>query len=279
MDFGSFIAAFGTGYKSLIDSDTNKPLTKPLFCRELLCNIAKDENTVLYIAGIPDGKHARGETTFQAFYRNKKRRSLHPIAAPIIESNSINKKKFNSFLEMYTQYFSKDKLFYNFKKELPNVSSLTLFDDITNEFVSILTKAAAEPDNRSKAPLSPDKSDSSDYSNKSVVTQIDTMLTKLIRTGRSMAEFKGTSLSDKVLYSKLKNSLHKEFEQFTLLSESLPNCNETADSPIVDEIVSLITSLEETDFILKTADYMIESMKNYHIHRLCALITQLQQNQ
>ncbi len=149
----------------------------------------------------------------------------------------------------------------------------------SKKLVPILEKAAAEPDNRSKASLPPDKYDTSDYSNNSVAARINAMLTKLIRTGRSIAEFKGTSLSDKVFYSKLKNALRQEFEQFTLLSESLPNCNETADSPIVDEIVCLITSLEETDFILTTADYMIESMKNYHIHRLCALITQLQQNQ
>lgn len=123
MDFGSFIAAFGTGYRSLVDSDTNKALTKQAFCRMLLCNITNDENIVLYIDGIADGKHARGETTFQAFYRNKERRSLHPIAEPIINNNGIDKKKFHSFLEVYTQYFNKDKLFYNFKKELPNVSS------------------------------------------------------------------------------------------------------------------------------------------------------------
>lgn len=123
MDFGSFIVAFGSGYNRLIDPATNKALIKPLFCRKLLCNITNDENIVLYIDGIADGKHARGETTFQAFYRNKERRSLHPIAEPIINNNGIDKKKFHSFLEVYTQYFNKDKLFYNFKKELPNVSS------------------------------------------------------------------------------------------------------------------------------------------------------------
>lgn len=279
MDFGSFIAAFGAGYKNLDDSDTNKALTKQAFCRMLLCNITNDENKVLYINGIAEAKYARGDSAYQAFYRKNDRRSLHPIAEPIINNNSIDKKKFRSFLEMYTLYFSKDELLNNFKEMIPAVSSSTLFEDITNEFVSILIKAAAEIDNRLKEPISPDKSDISDYSNNSVVAKINAMLTKLIRTGRSIAEFKGTSLSDKVFYLKLKNSLHQEFEQFTLLSESLPNCNETADSPIVDEIVSLITSLEETDFILKTADYMIESMKNYHIHRLSTLITQLQQDQ
>ncbi len=279
MDFGSFIAAFGAGYRKLIDPDTNKALSKPLFCRYLLCSITTDTNIVIYIDGIQDKKHERSESAFQAFYRNNDRRSLHPIAEIIFNRKSLDTSEFMFFLEEYCNNYPKEKLLKDFERYIPSTSYSTLFKDITESFVSILEKAAAEPDNRSKASLPPDKYDTSDYSNNSVAARINAMLTKLIRTGRSIAEFKGTSLSDKVLYSKLKNSLHKEFEQFTLLSESLPNCNETADSPIVDEIVSLITSLEETDFILKTADYMIESMKNYHIHRLCALITQLQQNQ
>lgn len=278
MDFGIFIAAFGTGYRSLVDSDTNKALTKQAFCRMLLCNITNDENKVLYINGIAEAKYARGDSAYQAFYRKNDRRSLHPIAEPIINNNSIDKKKFHSFLEVYTQYFSKDELLNNFKKMIPAVSFSTLFDDITNEFVSILIKAAAKIDNRLKEPISPDKSDISDYSNNSVVAKMNILLTKLIRIGRRIAEFKGTSIKEKALFLKLKNSLHQEFEQFTLLSESLSNCNETADSPIEDEIVSLISSLEEADFILTTDEYIIESVKNFHMHRLSSLLQQLQED-
>ncbi len=47
MNFGEFIAAFGTGYRKLLDDRTNKVLTKSDFCKYLLCRISKDEIVVL----------------------------------------------------------------------------------------------------------------------------------------------------------------------------------------------------------------------------------------
>ena len=64
-----------------------------------------------------------------------------------------------------------------------------------------------------------------------------------------------------------------------MLSDSLSRINETAHSPIMDDIVDSIMSLEENDFILTTDEYIVESSKNYHIHRLSAFISQLQQDQ
>ena len=276
MDFGKFIKAFGTGYNKIDDPERNKTLNKPYFCRELLCRITKNEVVVKYIDGVEDKKHERSESAFNSFYRNFDRRSLHPIAEPILNSNDIDKKKFKHFLEMYTQHYSKDKLLNNFKKELPDVSYSTLFDDITNELVLILTKAAAEPDKRLKATVSTNKSASLENNNESVEAKMNAMLNKLIKKGRRIAEFKVNGIEDRATYSALKNSLHKDFEQLTILSESLSEDNETADSSIVDEIVDLITILEETDFILTANEYIIESMKNYRIHRLSDLIAQLQ---
>lgn len=278
MDFGSFIAAFGTGYKSLIEPDTNKALNKPLFCRELLCNITNTENIVLYIDGIADKKHERSESAFQALYRNNDRRSLHPIAESIFNSKSLDTSKFMLFLEEYCEGFDKEKLLKNFKRYLPSTSHLTLLEDITNELVSILEKAAAEPDNRLKEPVSTDKPASHNCNNDSVEAQMNSLLKELIITGRKIAEFKKTGTGDYIKYRRLRTKLHDDFEQLISLSESLPDAHEAEDSPIVEEILDSASRLEESNFILKTNEYMIESVKNYNIHRLSALIAQLQQD-
>lgn len=275
MDFGEFIAAFGTGYRKLPDTENNKAITKPTFCRELLCSITKDTNIVLYIDGIQDMKHKRSEPAFQAFYRNGERRSLHPIAEKIINSNSLDTSKFIHLLEKYCKEYDKEILLTNFKKYLPSVSSDTLFDGITNEFVRILEEAATEQDKRRKEPIHNKPDSHNDEINDSIEAKIEELLQSMIRKGRKIAEFKRTGVADMVRYSRLKNSLHKDFEQLTLLSDSLTKFNETDYSPIVEDIIDSIISLDESCFILRTEEYMIESFKNFHIHRLSKLLKQL----
>lgn len=277
MDFGEFITAFGTGYSKQIDYRTNKRLTKPDFCKDLLCSITKEENLVLYIDGIEDGAHKRGESAFQAFYRNTDRRSLHPIAENIINGNNLDTSKFKKFLEKYVENYAKEKLLTNFKVCLPSASSDTLFDDIINEFVRILKEAAAKPDNRRKEPLSSDIQNCDDDNCNSIEAKLEELLQALIKTGRKIAEFKKTGVSDTVRYLKLKNSLHRDFEQLTLLSDSLSKSNEADYFPIVEDIFDSVMSLEENDFILTADEFIIESMKNYHIHRLSKLLSQSQE--
>lgn len=111
-----------------------------------------------------------------------------------------------------------------------------------------------------------------------LLSKLDSTLINLIEIGRKIAEFKNTGVADNVRYAKLKDLLHSNFEQLITLSNSLSKFNEAEDSPIVEDIVDSVMSLEENNFILTTSEYMIESINNYHIHRLSSLLSQLKQN-
>ncbi len=278
MDFGEFIAVFGCGYSRLIDHKSNKRLTKPYFCRYLLCCITKDENSVFYIDGIEDKTHERGESAFQAFYRNTDRRSLHPIAVDIVNDNKADTSKFKLFLKEYCKEYGKEKLLTNFKEYYPYTDSDALFDDITNEFVRILKEAAAMPDNRRKEPQSNSTRNCDNENSDSVEGEIEKSLQALIKTGRKIAEFRKVVFADEARYNKLKNSLHKDFEQLSSLSDLLSESNEIAYSPIVEDVIDSLMSLEENSFIQTTDEFTVESVKNYHIHRLIRLLSQLQDN-
>lgn len=276
MDFGEFIGAFGTGYATLIVYGTKCRLTKPYFCKYLLCSITEDETVVMYIDGIEDEAHKRGESAFQAFYRNKNRRSLHPIAERIIDKNSIDTDKFYYFLESYCENYSEEKLLTNFKKYLPSTSSSTLFEDITNEFVRILKEEAAKPDKRRKEPVSLNNADSVTESDDSLEAKMETLLTALIETGREIAELKQTGVGDDVRRSRLIETLNNDFEQLLALSNQLSR-NINGEKPSVySEIRTSVQSLTAENFILSKPDFMIESLNNHHIHRLIELLSKLQ---
>ena len=272
MDFGEFIAAFGSGYSKLIDCKTNKGLNKQLFCRYLLCSITNKENLVLYKNGIEDKKHELSEAAYQSFYRNGDRRSLHPIAESIINSNSLDTSKFMSFLKEYCKDYSKEKLLTNFKRYLPSASSSTLFDDITDELVKILKREAAISDKRRKEPKSANKADFANESDDSLETQMDRLLEELISTGREIAEFEPTGVCDDVRSSKLRETLKNDFKQWLALSKQLPQNKNGESSSIYSDIRASVQSLTAENFILSTDQFMIESVQNYHIHRLCELL-------
>lgn len=154
MDFGEFIAAFGNGYRFLKDEESKQALGKELFCRVLLCSISANEPSVKYINGIEDKKHQRDKSAFQAYYRNTNRRSLHPIADAIVNRGQLDEAKFRCFLENYTNYYNKEQLLIKFQKYIPAATIETLFDDITEVFLKILSEAASKPDRRRKKPIS-----------------------------------------------------------------------------------------------------------------------------
>ena len=179
------------------------------------------------------------------------------------------------------------EMFYNtteigkFQESLNNVE--TQFTP--NKFVSILAKAAAEPDNRLigpdnriTEPVSTDQPASHNSNNYSVGAMMSSLLKELIVTGRRIAEFKKIGIDDEVNYKRLRTKLHTDFELLISLSEVLVDSHKAEDSLIVEEILDSATRLEESSFILKTDEFMIESVKNYHIHRLSTLIAQLLQD-
>ena len=267
MNFGEFINAFGTGYKNLIVG-----LTKPYFCRHLLCNITKDETVVVYIDGIKDKAHERGESAFQAFYRNKDRRSLHPIAESILNSNSLDASKFILFLEDYCKGYYKEKLLTNFMKYLPSATSSTLFEDVTNEFIRILKEEAAIPDKRRKESASLNNANSAKVSDDSLEAKMSRLLKELIITGREIAEFKSTGVGDSIRRLRLIETLKDDFERLLVLSNQLNQDEIDENSSIYSDIRASVQSLTADNFILSTNQFMIESVQNYHIHRLSDLI-------
>ncbi len=161
IDFGQFIDAFGNGYRTMPDihdgltaeNAVHKTMVKETFCRALLCEITSSEDIVIYINGIRDAKSKRSLSAFQSYYKNgNKRRSLRAIAVGIINTQSMDKNKFKSFLENYVQHYSKAMLCCNYQKYLTDVTEETLFNSITDAFEQILVVAYNEPDNRQKSP-------------------------------------------------------------------------------------------------------------------------------
>lgn len=179
MDLGKFIKAFGTGYKHMNEQrnpETGRVthLSKPCFCRALLCAITRDETYVFN----------RSEKDFESYYRNTDRRSLHPIAEIMIDQDDIDREKFKRFLEKYIQYFSREKLLENFQKYLPNTNKDSLFDDMTAAFVEIIQEAAAEPDMRRKcpAPVSAENGQDKNVISSDDRCNIKKIITQLFRT-------------------------------------------------------------------------------------------------
>lgn len=111
-----------------------------------------------------------------------------------------------------------------------------------------------------------------------LLSKLDSTLINLIEIGRKIAEFKNTGVADNVRYAKLKDLLHSEFEQLTTLSKSLIEPTYTVDSQTVEDIISSVMSLEENSFILTTDEFTVESIKNYHIHRLIDILSLLNDN-
>lgn len=147
MDFGIFISAFDHTYDKMKNERKINPKEpsnhiKPTFCRELLCQIAKNENDVIFCRGNENGD-PRNLKTFESYYRNGKRRSLHPIAVRI--AYQPDREKFKRFLcSIIDHCGGNELLLHNFKDFLPKATAKTLLDNITREFIKILTDAAEE---------------------------------------------------------------------------------------------------------------------------------------
>ena len=104
------------------------------------------------------------------------------------------------------------------------------------------------------------------------------LLNTLIITGREIAEFKPTGVGDDVRYLRLTRKLKKDFKQLLVFTKLLPQNTVDDKSSIYNDIRSSVQSLNAENFILSIHDFMVESLKNYHIHRLIELLSQLQDN-
>lgn len=157
ISFDAFFNAFGNGYKTMIDNhdgvttrtDSLQRMRKETFCRALLCEISNNEEIIIYKGGIVGAKGKRSIQVFQKLYnKEKSREALHPFAVSIIDTQSINKAKFKTFLEEYVKHFRIEHLCSNFQSLFKDVTEETLFDTITDAFEQILYEAYNLPDNR-----------------------------------------------------------------------------------------------------------------------------------
>lgn len=196
-------------------------------------------------------------------------RDITEIAPQIL--NSFHQINFVDYIIETIDESKYPELCKQFEKEPFNIVIKT--DDVPQRLAEIfedILKEAAKGKSASND-LSFYKSDFKLFS------KIDSTLMELIEIGRKIAEFKSSGVADNVRYAKLKDSLYSKFEQLTTLSKTLNKATYTVDSQTVEDIINSVMSLEETDFILTTDEYMIESMKNFHIHRLSRLLQQLQE--
>ncbi len=157
ISFDAFINAFGNGYKTMIDNhdgvttrtDSSERMRKETFCRALLCEISNNEEIIIYKGGIVGTKGKRCMQVFQKLYNKEKSlEALHPFAASIIDTQSINKAKFKTFLEEYVKHFRIEHLCSNFQSLFKDVTEETIFDTITDAFEQFLFEAYNLPDNR-----------------------------------------------------------------------------------------------------------------------------------
>lgn len=314
MEFDAFVSAFGTGYRSIrnerrIEGGESEYHNKASFCRELLCQITKDESIVLFKGADPNG-FPRTLPTFESFYRNNQRRSIRPIARCMLERNAIDKAKFKRFLKLYTGEFSKDILFQNFQPYLSNTTLKTLLNGITDEYVRIIRAAANEPDRRQgdTDSVSSDLKDKeaengclvhnpaevvaastepvSVPSNQCVIEvedsdmkhnpihEVDALLNKLIKVGRMVADYEKEKAVGqfKILKSPFRSKLQSEFKRLRLLADALLTSEESQTASALDQIAQLIFELTAESFVLSEFEYRIITPQNEQLHQLLNLV-------
>ena len=259
MDFIELIASFGNGYRCIMDN-TCKKWTKPEFCRQLLCNIAVNRNMVLYKDGIPDENNERDDTYFTALYRKKDTRSLKPIS--ILINGEYDEEKFKSFLEFYTTFYDKKRLFNNFKEYLSNISMETLFDDITRELIRILNAAADEGNLVSAV-----KSVISSY-----ISELNESLSSLLKQGNRIYNLQTIYFKDEGL-KKLEEGLDEQFEYLqNEIYSKIEKYNGVHRIDSLADILSIIPMIKEKDFVASRESFMIRSFNNNKILDLLDII-------
>jgi hypothetical protein len=259
MDFITFIECFGNGYRCILDNNCKK-WTKPVFCRQLLCNIADNPKMVLYKDGIPDGNNERDDTYFAARYRKKDTRSLKTIS--LLINGEYNEDNFKNFLDDYTTYYDKKKLFNNFQKQLSIISMETLFDDITRVFIKILDAAANEGNHASAV-----KSDINSY-----ISELNNTLSSLFGLGHQIYDLQNSGVKCDDL-----ENLKKDFdEQFGYLNkeiyDKIEKYNGVHRIDSLANILSIIPIIKKKDFIVRRDSFMIPSFSNNKILKLLKII-------
>ncbi len=286
MRVSDFVDAFGNLYASIENTRLLEPKetehhNKKSFFRELLCQIAQNENTVLYpggdIHGVP-----RTLYTYESYYRRSQQRSLRPIALGLLDQ--LDPVKFIRFLHKNFKGQRKEKLLLNYQKYMPDTTSRLLFRDITRTFVQIINEAAEETDGRktSQSDVPPCAAGSASASTHTVnspveelLQEIDQKITELIVLGRAIADSRKPWPYEQ--QPEQQSEIQKLFDQLINLAAELLHCNAPVINVQKDELFSAVHDLTPQSFILTCEEYMIHSPQNMQIHHVRTLLDNMKE--
>ncbi len=197
-----------------------------------------------------------------------------------------NHKDTKTYRERYKGKTYKEALFEQVVAILKDTSQDNMSMDLALLFKNIIDTSSPKEilqeksqiqDIMRKVSTSTNKANLTNESDDSLETKMDMLLNTLITTGREIAEFKPTGIGDYVRYSRLMGTLKNDFEQLLTLSKLLPQNTIDHNSSIFNDIRCSVQSLTAENFILSTSQFMIESLRNYHIHRLSELLRKAQE--
>lgn len=190
---------------------------------------------------------------------------------------ATNHKDTKTFRQRYNGKTYKEALFEKVAATLKDTSQDSMSMDLALLFKNIIDTISPQgksqtQDTLKKRTVSTDKTDSTIEGDDSLETKIEKQFNKLIKTGREIAEFKPTGVGDDIRHKRLMGTLNDDFEQLQTLSDLLPHNLIDDNSSIPNDIRCSIQSLTAENFILSTSQFMIESLRNYHIHRISELL-------
>lgn len=269
MEIFDFITAFSVIYGKIQNTRQYEPKepkkhNKRTFCRELFCQIVKDDNIVMY----PEGNTKldyRTLSAFESYYSKSNRKTFHSLAIDII--NQLDEVRFIRFLVRNIRYSSKDILLNSFQQYLPSTTKRSLFCDITREWVRIITEEANRPDGRTgKQKVI--------HADDALINEISSSLKKLISIGRIIAdsEYRNPLQSQTEQTHNFRLALQYEFQQLIMLVTSLSSSEAVKGIPNAEAILDTVSSLTPQQFILSESEYRIEWAKTETIHKLERLL-------
>lgn len=270
-----FISAFRRVYKRISNTRQFEPKerkkhNKQTFIREVLCQIAMDENIVLYPEG-NTSKDLRTLSTFETYFSESSGRSFHPIAICIVDQ--IDLVKFIKFLVRNIKNADKDTLLEDYRQFSPDTTKRKLFCDITREWVRIITEEANRPDGRTgKQKVI--------HADDALINEISSSLKKLIAIGRIIAdsEYRNPLQSQTEQTHNFRLALQNEFEHLISLATSRSSSEDAKDIPDAASIVDTIFNLTPDDFILSESEYRLEWKATENIHKLERLLLSARNN-
>lgn len=164
----------------------------------------------------------------------------------------------------------RDALFGKVKDNLKDITLENMSEILAKEFFNLIHAAKEESDIEV---IAEQKSNIDRI--KKLSKNIGKVKSEMITIGRSIAESGDTDKYNGVDVSNLKQRLHQKLSQLSELSSSLYDCNIPDLEEVINDIFIAIQSIDENDFILTKAEFMIISNRNLSLHHFLDVLDQL----